>query len=244
MTCIIIDDEKNAREGLQLLIRTYSPELEVLKLCKSGKEGIDAVNDLKPNLLFLDVEMPHMNGFEMLEKIDQKNFDVIFTTAYNHYAIKAIKFSALDYLLKPVSPDDLVDALKKHREKKQKDANHSIDNLLSSLRHSINKIALPTPNGLAFVPVSQVIRFESDSNYSFAFLENGEKICITKTLKQIEELLEGMPFYRVHQSHFVNLHHIISYVRDGGGYLIMTDKTTITIARQRKDGFMDLFARL
>lgn len=247
MTCIIIDDEKNAREGLQLLIKNFVPDLEVLRLCKSGAEGIAAIEELNPKLIFLDVEMPHMTGFEMLEKIPNKNFDVIFSTAYDHYALKAIKFSALDYLLKPVSPDELIAAIQKHKEKKQPETNLALEHLLKSIKNphqQLSKIALPSTNGLAFVPVENIIRFESDSNYTDAFLVNGEKVCITKTLKQIEESLEGHPFYRVHQSHFVNLNHIKEFVRDGGGYLVMSDKTTITVARQRKDGFMEMFSKI
>ena len=242
LTCIIIDDEKNAREGLQMLIKNFAAEVEVLKLCKSANEGINAITELNPDLIFLDVEMPHMTGFEMLEKIHPKNFDVIFTTAYDHYALKAIKFSALDYLLKPISPEDLIAAIDKHSEsKKQSGTNPALELLLKAIKvphQPLSKIALPSVNGLVLVPVENIIRCESDSNYTHFYLSDKSKFTVAKTLKEYDELLNSHNFFRIHASHIVNLNKIKKYVRGEGGYVVMDDGSHVDVSARKKVEFL------
>jgi two-component system, LytTR family, response regulator len=244
---ILIDDETSCTEVLRWQIETYCPSLEIVGECNQPDEAIEKIRQLNPDVIFLDIEMPGMNAFEMLNILKPFEFQVIFTTAYNQFAQQAFKENAIDYLLKPIDKSDLIIAVEKLLNKEKIYSHEKIEMLLNLFKEQLKtnkKIALPTQDGISFINVDQIVRVESDSNYSFIHLVSGENICITKTLKQIESSLEAQPFYRVHQSHLVNLNHIEKYVKDGGGYIVMSDKTTITLARQRKDGFMDLFSRL
>jgi two-component system, LytTR family, response regulator len=244
---ILIDDEKNCTEVLRWQIETYCPSLEIVAECNQPEKAIESIRQLHPDVIFLDIEMPGMNAFEMLNILKPFEFHVIFTTAYNQFAQQAFKENAIDYLLKPIDKSDLLVAVEKLMNKEKIYSHEKIEMLLHLFKEQLKtnkKIALPTQDGISFINVDQIVRVESDSNYSFVHLVSGENICITKTLKQIESSLEAQPFYRVHQSHLVNLNHIEKYVKDGGGYIVMSDKTTITLARQRKDGFMELFSRL
>jgi two-component system, LytTR family, response regulator len=247
LTAILIDDEISSTDVLHWQIETYCPSVKVLCECNSPELAIEKIKELQPDLIFLDIEMPGMNAFEMLNLLKPFSFEVIFTTAYNQFAVKAFKENAIDYLLKPIEKSDLIGAVEKVMQKEKTKSNEKMETLLGLFRDQMKankKIALPTNEGISFLNVDQIVRVESDSNYSYVFLQTGEKVCITKTLKQIEESLEGQPFYRVHQSHLVNLNHIVKYLKDGGGYLVMSDKTTITVARQRKDGFMEMFSKV
>ncbi|MBK9638353.1 MAG: response regulator transcription factor [Bacteroidetes bacterium] len=247
LKAILIDDETSCTEVLRWQIETYCPTISILCECHQPEEAIEKIRDLHPDVIFLDIEMPGMNAFEMLNILKPFEFEVIFTTAYNQFAVHAFKENAIDYLLKPIEKSDLIHAVEKLKNKDNKYSNEKIEILLNLFKEQLKsnkKIALPTQDGISFINVDQIVRVESDSNYSFVHLVTGENICITKTLKQIESSLEAQPFYRVHQSHLVNLNHIEKFVKDGGGYLVMSDKSTITVARQRKDGFMELFSRL
>jgi two-component system LytT family response regulator len=247
INAILIDDEESCTDILRWLLEKYCPEIKILCECNTPDAAIQKIEELSPDLVFLDIEMPEMNAFEMLDKLRPFNFEVIFTTAYNQFAVQAFKENAIDYLLKPIDKNDLISAVEKVIKVEKRKSNDKIDalfNLFKDQLKSSKKIALPTNEGISFLSVEQIIRVESDDNYSFVYLSSGEKVCITKTLKQVEESLSGQPFYRVHQSHLVNLNHIVKYLKDGGGFLVMSDKTTITVARQRKDGFMEMFSKL
>lgn len=247
LKAILVDDEISCTDVLHWQIDTYCPSLTVLCECNSPEDAIEKIRQLCPDVVFLDIEMPGLNAFELLNILKPFDFEVIFTTAYNQFAVKAFKENATDYLLKPIEKSDLILAVDKLLHKEKINSKEKMETLLTLFKDQMKinkKIALPTNDGISFLNVDQIVRVESESNYSFVFLLTGEKVCITKTLKQIEESLASQPFYRVHQSHLVNLNHIIKYVRDDGGYLVMSDKKTITIARQRKDGFMDLFSKL
>jgi two-component system, LytTR family, response regulator len=247
LKAILVDDELNCTDVLHWQIETYCPSVNVLCECNSPEDAIEKIKLLQPDVVFLDIEMPGMNAFEMLNILKPIDFEVIFTTAYNQFAVEAFKENAADYLLKPIEKSDLIMAVDKLLHKENVNSKEKMETLLKLFKEQMKvnkKIALPTSDGITFLNVDQIVRVESESNYSFVHLFTGENICITKTLKQIEESLEGQPFYRVHQSHLVNLNHIVKYVRDDGGYLVMSDKTTITVARQRKDGFMDLFSKI
>ncbi|GDX52955.1 DNA-binding response regulator [Bacteroidota bacterium] len=244
---ILIDDEVNCTDILSIQLKKHCSNVEVIAVCNSAKDGIEKINELNPDVIFLDIEMPHMNGFRLLEQLTPFNFEVVFTTAYDEFAIKAFKVCATDYLLKPIDKTELIEAVRKVATKKNGNNNSStqMTELLKmiSSQSQEKKIALPTNDGMLFLKPSDIIRCESDSNYTYVFLANGEKICVTKTLKQVEESLHGFSFFRVHQSHLVNLNHVIKYNRDDSG-IITSDGTTITIARQRKEGFLEMFSKI
>lgn len=244
---ILVDDEVSCTDILHWQLETYCPEVKVEAICNSAADALVKIPELKPDLVFMDIEMPGMNAFELLSRLKPLRFPVIFITAYNQFALQAFKENAVDYLLKPIEKFDLIAAVDKARLRVGNEETEKMDRLIRMFSEQMTnnrKIALPTNDGVSFVNVDQIVRCESDSNYTYIFLQSGEKIVITKTLKQIEESLADYPFYRVHQSHLVNLHHIVKFAKDSGGYLVMSDKSNITVARQRKEGLMELFSRL
>ena len=246
ITAIIVDDEPYSCEGLATLLERYCPDIKLLYACYSGADALKAIKEQIPDLLFLDIEMPGMNGFEMLQRLPAINFSVIFTTSYDQYAIKAIKFSALDYLLKPVDKDDLQAAVKKAMHKSQETLPQQIEILLQKLDHpsiSVNKIAIPTMEGLQMLFVENIIRCSSDSNYTILFLKNKQKVIASRTLKEIEEMLEDYPFLRVHHSYVVNLNEIEKYIKGDGGYLLMSDGSNIDVSRSRKEALIKKLKR-
>ncbi|AHM62476.1 LytTR family two component transcriptional regulator [Flammeovirgaceae bacterium 311] len=243
---ILIDDEKHCRETLSIQLERYCPEVQLLAQCSSAAEGLKAIREQKPALVFLDVEMPLMNGFDMLQQLPEISFEIIFTTGYDAYAIKAIRFSALDYLLKPIDKDELQKAVAKARH--QQDQSTILTQQLSVLMEKLankqgilQKIALPTQTGFELVPLESILKCESDSNYTHIYLKGGRKILVSRTLKEIEELLEGHPFLRVHHSYIANLNEIVRYVRGEGGYLIMSDDSSVMVSRSRKDSLLKIF---
>jgi two-component system LytT family response regulator len=191
--------------------------------------------------------MPHKNGFDVLNETRGMNYDVIFTTAYDQFAIKAFKFSALDYLLKPVDILELQDAVEKVKNKKE---NVGLDEKIKTLLQQLqpqkltDKIALPVGDAMQFMQPDEIIRCESDSNYTHIFLANGKKITMAKTLKEVEENINGNPFFRVHQSHLINMNHISKYIKGDNAYLIMKDGTQIGISRNKKDAFLETFRKV
>src|SRR5450631_2637720 len=235
---IIIDDEPYCCEALEMMIGKFCPEITVAAVLYSGADAIETLVQFSPQLVFLDIEMPYMNGFEFLEKVGSVNFGLIFTTSYDQYAIKAIKFSALDYLLKPIDREELKKAVQKVAQKQQRLLPQQLEILLQKLKQPVSsnlKIAIPTMEGLQMIPVDSIINCTSDSNYTNLLLKNKQKIKVSRTLKEIEEILEGQSFFRVHHSHLVNLNEIHKYVRGEGGYLIMSDGTSIDVSRSRKE---------
>jgi two-component system LytT family response regulator len=242
---IIVDDEVHCVEMLAWQLEKYCPQVQVIATCPSGMEGIAAIREKKPDLVFLDIEMPRMNGFEMLQALPKIDFDIIFTTAYDQFAIRAIKFSALDYLLKPIDKDELRASLDKIKENpNQLISTQQLNMLLSNLHqvhNGLQKIALPTLEGYEMVMSEHIVRCESDSNYTLIYLKNNSKTIVSKTLKEVEELLEGHHFFRVHHSHLINLNEIKKYVKGDGGYLVMSDNSTVSVSRSKKDALLKLF---
>jgi two-component system LytT family response regulator len=241
---IIVDDEKLSRNALSVLLHKHCPAVKVLAECGSAAEGLKAIKEHHPQVVFLDVEMPLMNGFEMLQQLETISFEIIFTTGYDAYAIKAIKFSALDYLLKPIEKDELIKALAKVHHSFQHPLPGQLDILLQQLGSkpiALQKIALPTLDGFKLVSIENILRCESDGNYTHVFLKKGEKLLVSRQLKEMEDLLEGHPFLRVHHSHVVNLNEITQYVRGEGGWVVMSDNTTINVSRSRKEALLNLF---
>jgi two-component system LytT family response regulator len=236
LKAIIIDDEPDCCETLSMLLERYCPEVGVTAVCHSGAAALQAIPEQKPQLVFLDIEMPHMNGFQLLEQLPAIDFELIFTTSYDQYAIKAIRFSALDYLLKPVDREELRQAVQKVVKRQQPPLPQQLEILLQKLHQpATSKIAIPTMEGLQMIPVASIISCKSDSNYTTLYLKGKQKMTASRTLKEVEEMLEGLSFLRVHQSHLVNLDEVGKYVRGEGGYLVMSDGSAVDVARSRKD---------
>ena len=243
---VIVDDELNCVEMLEWLIKTYCPVVNVVAMCTSGEKGIEAIMKHRPDVVFLDIEMPKMNGFDMLEKFDSLFFDVVFTTAYNKFAIKAFRYSALNYLLKPVDPEDLQSTIKKLEEKKSSVGKEQLNLLLENMKNlsaPVQRIALSTGDGLIFVNTADIMYCQAESNYTNVVMAKGNKVLIAKTLKDIDETLSGKDFFRVHNSYLVNINHIKKFVRGDGGYILMNDDTHITIARSKREEFFDMFSK-
>ena len=242
---IIIDDEGHCLETLSLLLKEYCPDIQLLDQCRSAKKGLEAIERTKPDLVFLDIEMPIMNGFEMLEQVADISFAIIFTTSYDQYAIKAIRFSALDYLLKPIDPNELISAVKKVQGQRNLPMAEQFQMLLKQINgknSGFNKIAVPTIEGFQLVPADELVYCEASDNYTHLFLKRKSKIIACRTLKEVEEQLHDFPFFvRVHHSYLVNLNEVTKYVRGEGGYLVMSDGTSVTVSRSRKESLMKYF---
>jgi two-component system LytT family response regulator len=245
---LIIDDEKHCSDNLEWQLKQYCPEIELMAACNSAEKGLQQINHHQPQLIFLDVEMPVVNGFEMLQELKEINFDIIFTTAFNQYAIRAIKFGALDYLIKPIDKDELYEAVNKLINRTQRDSLKQLNALLSHIKKSndlsFQKIALPTMHSYELVPLNNIMVCESNNNYTNVRLNNGQSILISKTLKQIEDLLDMHPFFRVHNSFLVNLQYAIRYVKGEGGYLVLNNDMTIPVARSKKEDLLKLITHL
>jgi len=245
---LIIDDEKHCIDNLHWQLQQYCPEVEIIAVCDDAKNGLQQIQREQPQLVFLDVEMPGMNGFEMLEALKEINFDIIFTTAFDQYAIRAIKFGALDYLVKPIDKDELRESVNKHLQHSQKGSLKQLTALLSHIKKSndlpFQKIALPTMHSYELVPLNNIVVCESNNNYTNVRLNNGQHFLISKTLKQIEDLLDMPPFFRVHNSFLVNLQYAIRYMKGEGGYLVLNNDMTIPVSRAKKEELLKLITHL
>ena len=241
ITAFIVDDEPNCCQTLATLLKRYCPQIEIAGVFHSGITALPAIKAMSPQILFLDIEMPQMNGFELLEQLAEINFELIFTTSYDQYAIKAFHFSALDYLLKPIDREELQKAVQKVIQRQSHPLPQQIDILLKKLYQpatAIGKIALPTTEGLQMIPVDSVISCASDGNYTIFFLKNKKKLIVSRILKEIEEMLEDHSFTRVHNSYIVNLNEIEKYIKGEGGYLIMSDGSSVDVSRSRKESLL------
>jgi two-component system, LytTR family, response regulator len=243
---IIIDDEENNCLNLRNMLNRYCPEVEVAAYALSASEGFELIKASKPDVVFLDIEMPGGTGFDLLQMTHAHDFDVVFVTAFDQYAIRAIRFCAIDYLLKPVDYKELVMAVnrvisrKNDRQKIQLSMQNYVENIGTSKTE--RKIALVSSNRNIYVKVKEIIRCEGENNYTRVFVVNGEKVLVTRTLKDFEELLEDSGFIRVHQSHLINMDHIHSFEKKDGGYILMCDKSVVHISRQRKEKVMKMLA--
>jgi two-component system, LytTR family, response regulator len=242
---ILIDDEVHCLKTLGMLLKEYCSNVQVLEQCNDAATGLKAIELHKPDLVFLDIEMPQMNGFEMLQRLPQINFAIVFTTGYDQYAIKAFHFSALDYLLKPIEPKELTDAVKKVEEQHHLPMPEQFEMLLkkiSGVNSGFTKIAVPTAEGFELIAATDVIYFEAQSNYTHIFLKNKNKIIACRTLKNIEDQIQDYNFFvRVHNSYMVNLNEVARYVRGEGGYVVMSNNTSVNVSRSRKDALLKFF---
>jgi len=245
---IIIEDDQNSRDFLQEMLTEHFKNVELVAVCKTADEGKTAIEVCHPDLVFSDVELENTSAFDMLQQINTIDFEVIFTTGYEKYAIQAIKFSALDYLLKPFSLSDLTGALNHYLQKQnKKQSARQFETLFYNLRHiqrGSKKIALPTSNGLVMIPLNEVIRCQSELNYTIFFLNNKKKIVISKTLKEYDEMLSEFDFVRVHNSHLINLHHVLNYTKGEGGTITMSDGSEVDVSRRKKEEFLTKIASM
>ncbi len=244
---VIIDDESDAVDFISSIIGEYCPGLEVVGKAHDIIEGADRINQLKPDLLFLDVEMPHGTGFDLLAGFPGKDFDVIFITAFNHYAIQAIKFSAVDYILKPININEFIEAVDKVIKKRSDSASRGNDNikvLLENLKSGLpSRLAIPTSDGMEYINPKDIIRIEADRSYSWFYLPGNRKMLVSKHLKEFQELLSDRYFFRPHNSFLINLKYVRKYIRKDGGYIEMLDGSQIPVSRNRKDLFLVHMAR-
>lgn len=240
---VIIDDEIHGQKLLYGLLNKHCPDVVVSAMAGSMEKGIEIIREHQPDLVFLDIQMPNGNGFDLLDKIGKVDFDVIFTTAYDNYAIKAFKVSALDYLLKPIDVDDLKIAVKKMTDKKTSKSSFldpRIDILLDLQRQKpenrqVTNISLPTNDGFEFVLVDDIVRLEATGNYTNIYFKDGAVKLVTRTLKDFEHILEHNSFIRCHHAHIVNLTYVKGYVRGEGGFLELSNKKQIEVSRRKKE---------
>lgn len=243
MNIYILDDEENSINLLEWQLKHFCPEDDVVGTSRNPVTAISEIKNLSPDLLLLDIQMPHINGFEVLEQLGDKAPVIIFITAYDQYAIRAIRFSALDYLLKPIDSKDLTNAIAKAKERLQEgNDQEKIVKLLESIASKNllpGKIAIPTSEGLKFVLVNDIIHCESDNNYTNIYLSQKKKVLASRTLKEFDEMLQTHSFVRIHQSHLINLQHLDEYIKTDGGSVRMADGSELPIARNRKEDFME-----
>ncbi len=234
---IIVDDEKHGRENLLGILRYHCPDVFVAGEANSVETAITLIQDENPDLVFLDIEMPLANGFHLLEHFENPRFEVIFVTAYDNYAIKAIRFSAADYILKPINYNDLKAAVDKvSRRIIQKEENKRIRELHRNIQQPGNpRIGLPTADRIEFVDVKTIIHCKGEGNYTHIYLEDGRHLFVAKTLVEFEELLTEYSFVRTHKTHLVNLKHITAYLKTDGGMLQLSNGDKVAISRRRKD---------
>lgn len=247
LKAIIIDDEPDCVKLLSLQLKMYCPQIQVIKECTDSEEGLLKIKELNPDIVFLDIEMPVMNGFQLLEKIGSVQFSLVFVTAYDQFAVKAFRYSALDYLLKPIDGKDLKAAVEK-AQLRQWPQPQQLSLLKKQLQdnHTVlpNKIALPYQNGVTFTEIKQVIYCESDNNYTKIHTTDGNVYTVAKTLGDIQDILEERNFVRIHRQYLINLDHIKKYVRGEGNYLIMSNNQSIPVARNQKEKLIERFGWL
>jgi two-component system LytT family response regulator len=240
---ILVDDELFSLQNLQQKLEGFCPDVTIIAATQKPEEGILLIRQHQPDVVFLDIEMPKMSGFRMLEEIGEYDFDIIFTTAYNHYSIDAIRISAFDYLVKPIGIEELQQAVERLKKSLNKQTKEKIDILKKSLsdnRTQEDKIALSTSEGIDFIPIKNIMHIESKSNYSKIFLTENKTLTVTKILKDFEEMLLPYNFYRIHNSHLINLYYIQKYIRSQGGQVMLQDGTVIDISRRKKEEFLKL----
>ena len=236
---IIIDDELESRNAILNILNDFCDNVTVVGEGESVVQGVKIISKEKPDVIFLDIQMPDGTGFDLLEKTKGLKFKVIFVTAYDQFALKAIKFSALDYILKPVDPQQLIESVNKIKEPSYDvdTVTHKIQTLLRN-KNGFERITLPTFEGYRFINIKDIVRCEADNNYTNFFLNSGEKILVTKTLKEYDETLSGLDFVRVHQSHLVNIKFVDRYIKGDGGTIVMADGSEVYVSRRRKEEFL------
>lgn len=241
ITCIIVDDEHKSRENLQILLTDFCENVEVLALCQNVTEGLQAIKKFHPDVVFLDIQMQRETGFDLLKQIDKADFEVVFTTAYSEYAIKAFQFSAIDYLLKPIDIQELNRAVSKIEQKHNTDISKRLNYLLENISHSqkeFSKIALPTHEGLEFIKVADIVYLEASSNYTIFHTDDGQNHMVSRTLKEYDKMLSDLYFYRIHNAYLININRIKKYVRGDGGHVVLDNNVSLDVSKRKKTGFL------
>jgi two-component system LytT family response regulator len=242
ITAIIIDDEAKGRTALREKLAAYCPQVQLLAEAADAQEALLQIKNYHPQLIFLDIEMPRMNGFEMLNELPEKNFHIVFTTAYDQYAIKAIRYAAFDYLLKPIDIAELQAAIAKIDAKDASKTKKQIDLLQQHILHpkkQWDKLAIPTLEGLAFYAICDIVHLEAASNYTTLYFADRTKVTASKTLKEFEELLPENTFFRTHHSHLINLNYIKRYIKGDGGQIELQNGVFVDLARRKKEEFLE-----
>ena len=235
LRAILVEDEPSGMDNLRFKLQNNCPEVEIVAECSSGAEGIKAILRHLPDLLLLDIQLGDMTGFDVLKAIRHPSYEVIFTTSYDEYAIEAIKNNALDYLVKPIMVDELQEAIAKARMKLSRSAPPvpSPSTVLPP-----KKFGFPISTGIQFFELNQMIYAQAEDNVAIVYLDNNQSIKLTKTLGWLEEQLESSGFCRVHHSYLINLYHISEFIRNEGGFVVMSNKKAISVSRRRKDAFL------
>ena len=252
ITALLIDDDQHLRQGMKSLLERHAPEIRIIGEAESVKTGIEAIENWKPQVVFLDIHLNDGTGFDILEEVAKTNgklnSHIVFITAHEQYALKAFKFSALDYLLKPVDPEELKKSVVKIKVVLEKNTSFDhIDLLLENIRKKVDhfkRIALSTADGIHLFDISDIIRCESQDNHTQFFIKNHKPLLISKTLKEYEELLMEHGFERIHQSHLINVSYLKSYIKTDGGYVIMGDNARLPIAQRKKERLQELIKAL
>jgi two-component system LytT family response regulator len=241
---IVIDDEKRARETILDILSFSKIHLEIIGQAESVKSGIELLTRMKPNIVLLDINLADGTGFDILKKLGRINFKVIFITAHEEYAVQAFKFSAIDYILKPIIAGELLDAVEKAcKAINREDTELKLGALLSNL-DKIKKIVLKTAESIHIINIKNIIRCEADVNYTLFYLENTDKLLVSKTLKEFGELLEPAGFFRTHQSHLVNLEHVVRFDKTEGGHLVMADESIVPVSSRKRDELFQVFEKM
>jgi two-component system, LytTR family, response regulator len=252
ITAVLIDDDKHLREGLKALLQRYTNEINIIGEAENVKSGVETLERLQPQVLFLDIHLSDGTGFDILEQLAKNkgktSTHIVFITAHEQYALKAFKFSALDFILKPVDPEELQNTIAKIKEAVGKSTSFEhIDLLLENIRKKVDnfkRIALSTSDGIHLFEVSDIIRCEAKGNYTEFFIKNHKPLLISRTLKEFEEMLTEHGFERIHQSHLINLSYLKSYIKSDGGYVIMADNSNIPLAQSKREKLQELIKAL
>ncbi|MFN8243647.1 MAG: LytTR family DNA-binding domain-containing protein [Ferruginibacter sp.] len=241
VTAIIVDDETKGRLALREKLTAYCPEVNIIAEASNGQEALFLIRQYQPQLVLLDIEMPKMNGFEMLNELKEKNFHIIFTTAYDQYAIRAIRYAAFDYLLKPIDIEELKTAVAKIAAAENLQTQKQLQLLEQNLQQPkklLHKLAVPTLEGLFFFDLSEIVHLEANSNYTLIYFSGKPKITASRTLKEFEEILPEDIFFRTHHSHIINLHFIKRYIRGDGGQIELLNGDYVDVSRRKKEEFL------
>lgn len=242
MNAIIIDDEPFASKNLHAILKLFEQEVSVIAIASSAVEGIERIDELKPDLLFLDIEMPGGDGFEVLEKTSFKGYQVIFITAYSEYAIKALRMNALDYITKPVDPDELTAAIQRAKQNLGKQQSNTYQELINGHQKGrFERLAIPTMGGLKYIDLKEIIRLESSSNYTTIYTQKEKPTLVSKTLKSFDQTLSDSGFIRVHQSHLVNQQYITEFHRGDGSYLVLSNKDKVPVSKSKRGRLKEKF---
>ncbi|HYG18173.1 MAG TPA: LytTR family DNA-binding domain-containing protein [Ohtaekwangia sp.] len=241
---ILIDDEVSGLETLRMAVEKYCPDISIEGSYQSPVEGLQAIRHDKPDLVFLDVQMPQLSGFDVLQQASSSPFEVIFVSAHDQYAIKAIRFSALDYLLKPIDVDELIQSVKRVKESlNKKNSLYRYQSVLNNIQLGsgrIERLAVPAADGIDFFNTADIIYCKADGSYTTLVMTNQQDVIVCKNLKDFENLLAHSGFCRVHHAHLINLRHVQKYIRGDGGYVILTGNHHVDISRRKKDEFLQL----